>query len=105
MSVAEDGVVATAVAKAATGVTYGSLTVAGVIAWINSLDWIALSGFIIGAVTAFVNLSFKRRQEERAKQKAADEHQESLQRQRLNELEMQLRVLADGVKNDPPAQT
>jgi hypothetical protein len=105
MSVTEDGVAATVIAKGATGVTYGSLTVAGIVAWINSLDWIALGGFTIGVVTAVVNLRFKRRQEERAKQKAADEHEESLQRQRLNELETQLRMLANGVQDDTHPKT
>lgn len=82
---ADDG----AIARLATKITYSGSAMAGVISIVNRLDWVAvLTGVTVVGIFS-VNRYYKRRRH-------ADEHAESLRRQRLLELETQAKIVAMG---------
>lgn len=89
---ADDGIIATLLAKWATATTYGMAVVSAALGWLRSLDWVTASGVCLGVATFLVNRHYKILRNRRETAAAADDHEFKAREDRRRELESQARI-------------
>jgi hypothetical protein len=89
-----------AVAAAASKVTYGSAA-ASVIGFWSSIDWLGVLGFVVAFGGVAVNAYFKRRQDRRDQIRLKGEQAERAARMKRDELESQMRIAMMEQGHDP----
>lgn len=80
-----------AIATNATKVTVAGGTVASAAGYLRGIDWMGLAGLFLAMAGVGISYYFKCRQDERDRQRAADDHAESMERRKRDEEEYQLR--------------